>query len=174
MVMALIERLETPASELDIDSLALLLCDAVNSGAAVSFLAPLTDEVARAWWRKQIEGADARSIFLAARDESGIVGTVSLHASWAPNQPHRADIAKLIVHRRARGRGLGRRLMESIEQEAQRAGYTLLVLDTRRGCEAESLYRKQNWTQAGVIPNFAINADGSGLHDTVLFFKELP
>jgi acetyltransferase len=168
-----IDRLSFKPSDGDIDSLATLLCDAVNSGSAVSFLAPLSHEVAHSWWRKQIEAADPKSVFLVARDGKEIVGTVQLHASWAPNQPHRADIAKLIVHRRARGNGIGKQLMEAIEQEASQVGYTLLVLDTRRGCEADSLYRKLGWTEAGIIPNFAINADGSGLHDTVIFYKEL-
>jgi acetyltransferase len=174
MQVPAIERLATPVKAADISALAELLCDAVNSGSAVSFLAPLEHEAAAAWWGNQIANADPRTIFLVARDEGReIVGTVQLHASWAPNQPHRADIAKLIVHRRARGNGVGKKLMFAIEEEAKRAGYTLLVLDTRRGCEAESLYRKLNWVEAGVIPNFAINADRIGLHDTVIFYKQL-
>jgi acetyltransferase len=168
-----IERLAFPATPSDIAALAELLCDAVNSGSAVSFLAPLAPETARAWWHDQIKNADPKSIFLVARDGVEIAGTVQLHASWAPNQPHRADIAKLIVHRRARGQGIGKKLMEAIEQESAQLGFTLLVLDTRRGCEAESLYRKLGWTEAGIIPNFALNADGSGYHDTVIFFKDL-
>lgn len=172
-----IERLATPVSPREVSELAALLCDAVNSGSAVSFLAPLASETAEAWWRKTIEGADPKTIFLIARmpgnQEREIVGTVQLHASWAPNQPHRADIAKLIVHRRARGKGIGQALMQEVEQAAAEFGYTLLVLDTRRGCEAESLYKKLGWTIAGIVPNFAINADGSGLHDTVIFYKEL-
>lgn len=168
-----IERLALPASPEDIASLGDLLSDAVNSGSAVSFLAPLEHETATTWWRDQLHSADPNSIFMVARDGGEIVGTVQLHASWAPNQPHRADIAKLIVHRRARGNGIGKKLMEAIEQEAEQMGYTLLVLDTRRGCEAESLYRKLNWIEAGAIPNFALNADGSGYHDTVIFYKQL-
>lgn len=184
-----VERLPLPATAGDLHALADLLSDAVNSGSAVSFLAPLSHDVAQAWWRKTIEGADPRTIFLAARmdGEGGdevagefggeiagkIIGTVQLHASWAPNQPHRADVAKLIVHRRARGKGIGKMLMEAVELAAAEVGYTLLVLDTRRWCEAESLYRKLGWTEAGVIPNFALNADRSGLHDTVIFYKAL-
>jgi acetyltransferase len=172
-----IERLRAPLAPDDLEALAELLCDAVNSGSAVSFLAPLAQETAKAWWRKTIDGADPKTIFLVARNagERGavVIGTVQLHASWAPNQPHRADIAKLIVHRRARGKGVGRLLMQAVEQAAAEVGYSLLVLDTRRGCEAEGLYRKLGWTEAGVIPDFALNADGSGLHDTVIFYKAL-
>jgi acetyltransferase len=172
-----VERLTVPVAAKDLRDLADLLCDAVNSGSAVSFLAPLAQETAEAWWRKTIEGADPKTLFFIVRSESEqgneIVGAVQLHASWAPNQPHRADIAKLIVHRRARGLGLGRMLMQTVEQAAAEAGYTLLVLDTRRGCEAESLYRKLGWAEAGVIPDFAVNADGSGLHDTVIFYKRV-
>jgi acetyltransferase len=168
-----IERLTAPVGDADFAALAGLLCDAVNSGSAVSFLAPLTSEVSEAWWRKTLSEANPRTVFLVARIEGKIIGTVQLHACWAPNQPHRADIAKLIVHRRARGRGVGRLLMEEVEKEAMNAGYALLVLDTRRGCEAESLYRKLGWTEAGTIPDFALNADGSGYHDTVIFYKKI-
>lgn len=169
-----IERLSPPIASLDLHALAELLCDAVNSGAAVSFLAPLTLNDALDWWRLTFEQSGARSIFLVARERGDIVGTVQLHPCWAPNQPHRADVAKLIVHRRARGNGVGVQLMQRVEEEARRAGLWLLVLDTRRGCEAENLYRKLGWTEAGAIPNFAINADRSGLHETVIFYKELP
>lgn len=168
-----IESLITPASDADLESLTELLCDAVNSGSAVSFMAPLAKETAEAWWRKTLSGADPRTVFLVARIDGEIVGTVQLHACWAPNQPHRADIAKLIVHRRARGKGLGRALMEAVEREAEDVGYSLLVLDTRRGCEAEGLYRKLGWTEAGAIPDFALNADGSGYHATVIFYKQI-
>ena len=103
-----IERLNPPVGDADFRALAALLVDAVDSGAAVSFLAPLTLEAAEAWWRKTVRGADPRAIFLVVRNAEGIVGTVQLHPAWAPNQPHRADVAKLIVHRRARGAGLGK------------------------------------------------------------------
>src|SRR5689334_4953572 len=111
----MIERLIAPVSDRDVRALGELLVDAVDSGAAVSFVAPLTLERAEQWWRRTLAAADSRAIFLVARDHNGIVGTVQLHPAWAPNQPHRAEIAKLIVHRRGRGAGVGRRLMESIE-----------------------------------------------------------
>src|SRR5262245_66322456 len=168
-----LERLATPAAEADLESLARLLIDAVASGAAVSFLAPLPLERAREWWRQVIATADARAIFLVARDAIGIVGAVQLHPSWAPNQPHRADIAKLIVHRRARRHGLGAELMAAVEREAAAAGYRLLVLDSKRGDAGERLYRRLGWTVVGTIPRYALDPDGRTPHDTVVFFKEL-
>src|SRR5262245_40474702 len=121
--MGMIERLSLPVSECDVQALAGLLVDAVESGAAVSFLAPLTLACAADWWRKTLSGSHAHAIFLVARDAEGIVGTVQLHPAWAPNQPHRAEIAKLLVHRRIRRTGLGTRLMRAIEEAARDAGF---------------------------------------------------
>lgn len=168
-----IERLAPPGSDADITQLAELLIDAVHGGSAVSFLAPLSMDDAREWWRNTIASARAQAIFLVARDDQGIAGTVQLHPSWAPNQPHRGDIAKLIVHRRARGAGLGSRLMLEIEDAARSAGYGLLTLDTKRGDTAERLYERLGWTRVGVIPRYAVDPDGVTPHDTVIFFKEL-
>jgi GNAT superfamily N-acetyltransferase len=167
-----IERLTSPVSDADLRGLAELLVDAVSSGAAVSFLPPLTVEQAEAWWRKATETADPKTVFLVARDAMGIVGTVQLHPSWAPNQPHRGDIAKLVVHRRSRRTGLGSRLMQAIEGEARQAGFTLLTLDTKEGDGAEQLYRRGGWIEVGVIPRYALNPDGS-MHATVVFYKDL-
>ena len=128
-----IERLILPVSDCDLRDLARLLVDAVESGAAVSFLAPLTLERAEDWWRKTTFASPSGAIFLVARDAEGIVGTVQLHPAWAPNQPHRAEIAKLLVHRRSRRTGLGTQLMKTIEDAARRAGFSLLTLDAKRG-----------------------------------------
>jgi acetyltransferase len=167
-----IEELTAPVSDGDLRALGELLADTVNDGAAVSFVAPLSSETASAWWKKTIDTAHPRAVFLVARDAEGIVGSVQLHPAWAPNQPHRGDIAKLLVHRRTRRSGLGTLLMNEIEARARRAGLTLLTLDTRRGDAAEQLYRRNGWTEAGVIPRYAFNSDGTP-HDTVVFFKEL-
>ena len=164
-----IERLTPPVSDADLRGLAELLVDAVSSGAAVSFLPPLTVEQAEAWWRKT---ADPKTVVLVARDAMGIVGTVQLQPSWAPNQPHRGDIAKLVVHRRSRRTGLGSQLMQAIEAEARRAGFTLLTLDTKQGDGAEQLYRRGGWTEVGVIPKYALNPDGT-MHATVVFYKDV-
>jgi GNAT superfamily N-acetyltransferase len=167
-----IERLILPVCDSDLRSLAQLLVDAVQGGAAVSFLAPLTLERAEDWWRKTISGSHSGAIFLVARDGEGIVGTVQLHPAWAPNQPHRADIAKLLVHRRSRRTGLGTRLMQTIEDAARGAGFRLLTLDAKRGQAAEHLYRRMGWTPAGTIPRYALDPDGTP-HDAVIFYKEL-
>jgi ribosomal protein S18 acetylase RimI-like enzyme len=169
----MIERLLPPVSEADLRSLAALLVDAVESGAAVSFIS-VTQTEAEDWWRRQLAKPASGMIHLVARDAEGIVGSVQLHPSWAPNQPHHADVSKLIVHRRARRRGLGAELMAAVEREAQAAGFRLLVLDSKRGDAGERLYRKLGWTVAGIIPRFALDTDGRTLHDTVVFYKELP
>ncbi len=168
-----IERLMPPVAGADLRALAHLLVDAVESGAAVSFVASLTVERAEEWWRKITSEAHPKAVFLVARDTEGIVGTVQLHPAWAPNQPHRGEIAKLIVHRRARGHGLGTLLMRAIEGEARRAGITLLTLDAKRGAAADHLYRQMGWTAAGSIPRFAVDPDGVTPHDAVIFYKEL-
>ena len=169
----MIERLIPPVPDRDFRALGELLVDAVDSGAAVSCLAPLTVDRAERWWRSTIAAAAAQAIFLVARDVDGIVGTVQLHPAWAPNQPHRADVAKLIVHRRARRTGLGRRLMQSIEDAARQAGFTLLTLDAKEGGAAEQLYRDIGWTVVGTIPRYAVDTDGKTPHGTVIFYKDL-
>jgi len=169
-----IEELVLPVGETDLRALAEMLVDAVDSGAAVSFLAPLSPESAETWWRGALTASDTRAVFLVAREAGAIVGSVQLHPAWAPNQPHRADVAKLLVHRRARGAGLGARLMGAVEQAARAAGFTLLTLDARRDGAADRLYRRLGWTVAGIIPRYALDPDGGGLHDTVVFYKELP
>lgn len=168
-----IERIVAPLRREDASGLALLLIDAVESGAAVSFMLPLTRERAEEWWRGAIASARPGAVFLVARDDEGIAGTVQLHPAWAPNQPHRADVAKLLVHRRARGRGLGARLMAAVEKAADEAGLLLLTLDAKRGGDAERLYRRLGWVCAGVIPDYALDPDGAGMHDTVIFYKRV-
>lgn len=152
--------------------LAALLLDAVESNAGISFLAGLQPDQAEAWWRQTLDEASARTVILVARDADGIVGTVQLQPAWAPNQPHRGDVAKLIVHRRARGRGIARALMRELEREAAALGFTLLLLDTCKGSAAERLYASLAWTRVGEVPGFALNPDGSPC-DTVFFYKRL-
>jgi GNAT superfamily N-acetyltransferase len=167
-----IERLSRPVGEADVRGLAELLVDAVASGAAVSFLAPLSVEAAADWWRRTLEGADRRAVFLAARDGEGIVGSVQMHPAWAPNQAHRAEVVKLLVHRRARRKGLGRALMEAVEAAARADGFSLLTLDAKRGANAEGLYRQMGWIEVGVIPRYAVDPDGKTMHDTVVMYKQ--
>jgi GNAT superfamily N-acetyltransferase len=172
-VMHMIERLTPPVSDADLQALARLLVDAVESGAAVSFLSPLTLERAEDWWRGTISASHSGAIFLVARDADGIAGSVQLHPAWAPNQPHRAEIAKLLVHRRRRRTGLGIQLMQAVEELALAAGFKLLTLDAKRGEAAEQLYRRIGWTHVGTIPRFALDPDGTTPHDATIFYREL-
>lgn len=165
----MIEQLTLPVSDDDVRDLALLLLDATAAGASVGFLDSTTLEFAQEWWRQSIS---ERTILLVTRDGEGITGTVQLRPASMPNQRHRADIAKLLVHRRARHQGLGRMLMQEIEDRARSNGFTLLMLDTKRGDAAESLYRRAGWTEVGVIPGYAQNPDGS-MCDTAIFYKDL-
>jgi GNAT superfamily N-acetyltransferase len=166
-----IERVEGPSDDV-VPGLAALLVDAIESGAGISFMAGLTLDEAAAWWRKTLAAASPRAVVLAARDHEGLVGTVQLQPAWAPNQPHRADVAKLIVHRRARGRGVARALMRELERQAREQKFSLLLLDTGKGSAAERLYTSMGWIRVGEVPSFAFNPDGS-MCDTVFFYKEL-
>lgn len=166
-----IERI-TSASDDTVRELAEVLLDAVDSNAGISFMAGLQHNEAAEWWRKTLGAASPRTVFLIARDEHGIAATVQLQPAWPPNQPHRADVAKLIVHRRARGRGIARALMHELEQRARDERFTLLLLDTCKGGAAEKLYSSLGWIRVGEVPRFALNPDGS-MCDTVFFYKEL-
>ncbi|MGW3201265.1 GNAT family N-acetyltransferase [Streptomyces sp. NPDC001118] len=154
--------------------LARLLTDAVAGGASVGFLAPLAQEEAVAWWRERAEATAAgRFALWVALDAVGRpVGTVSLAHPDKPNSRHRAELVKLMVHRSARGRGLGRRLLATAEDAAAAAGITLLHLDTETGSPAEHLYRSAGWTEAGIIPDYAESPAGE-LRPTTLYYKRL-
>jgi len=167
-----IEELPRSASDDDLRDLAALLLDAVAAGASVGFLDALTLDDAVSWWRNRLDAIGERGIVIVARDADGIAGTVQLIPASMPNQQHRGDVAKLLVHRRARGRGVGTALMNEIESRARAAGFTLLTLDTKRGDVAEGLYRRSGWTEVGVIPNYALDPDGS-FCDTVVFYKTI-
>jgi GNAT superfamily N-acetyltransferase len=166
-----IERVRAPSDDL-VDQLTTLLLDAVESNASVSFMAGLNRAEAADWWRKVLDNATPRTVLLVAWDERGAVGTVQLQPAWAPNQPHRADVNKLIVHRRARRLGIARTLMQELERQARAEHFTLLVLDTCKGTPAETLYTSLGWTRVGVVPHFALNPDRSNC-DTVFFYKQL-
>ena len=166
-----IERVGAASDDV-VRQLAALLLDAVEDNAGISFMAGLQLEEAAQWWRTTLGAASPRTVVLTARDDEGIVGTVQLQPAWPPNQPHRADVAKLIVHRRARGRGIARTLMHELERHAREQRFTLLVLDTCKGGAAEQLYTSLGWTRVGEVPNFALNPDGSRC-DTVFFYKQL-
>jgi ribosomal protein S18 acetylase RimI-like enzyme len=166
-----IERVDSASPDL-VSGLSALLLDAVEAGAGISFMSGFRRDEAETWWRKILEAASVRTVILVARDEEGVVGTVQLQPAWAPNQPHRADVAKLIVHRRARGQGIAHALMKELERHAREQRFTLLVLDTCKGSAAERLYTSLGWVRVGEIPNFALNPDGTRC-DTVFFYKAL-
>jgi ribosomal protein S18 acetylase RimI-like enzyme len=149
-----------------------LLIDCVEGGASVGFMSPLAREKADAFWFaiRDRAAAGANEVLIAEVD-SFLAGTVQLIAAQYENQPHRADVSKLLVHRRARRQGVGRALMEAAEDLAREAGKTLLVLDTA-GTEALRLYERLNWTAVGRVPDYALWPDGR-LCDTMIMFKRV-
>jgi acetyltransferase len=155
------------------DQLIHLLIDCVASGASVGFLPPLSAIDADTYWRK-VEAAIGmpHRILLVAGHEEQILGAVQLELPDKPNASHRAEVMKLMVDTRARGRGLGRALMHKLEDYARGHHRTLLVLDTREGDAAEQLYLKLGYVRAGAIPRYARSANGE-LHTTVFMYREL-
>jgi ribosomal protein S18 acetylase RimI-like enzyme len=151
--------------------LSAVLVDAVEGGASVGFVKPVDLDAAAVWW-EGLAGpvAEGTLIVWVARIGGRLQGTVQLKLVHTANGRHRAEVAKLMVHRGARGRGLGRRLLALAERAAAEAGATLLLLDTQTGSVAEALYRKAGWTAAGVIPDYATDPDGV-LRSTTLFYK---
>src|SRR5205085_2812236 len=136
------------------DALADTLADAVAAGDSVSFLAGFTVEDARAFYEAQLPEVERGTrVQLAAFDDGELIGSVELVHSWPPNSQYRAEVAKLVVHRRARGRGAGRALMERLEREALADGKTLLILDTVSGGIADGLYERLGWTRYGIVPD---------------------
>ena len=149
-----------------------MLIDCVEGGASVSFVLPMRRAKAEAFWRDAAASvARGERIVLAAEDETGIVGTVQVISAEPENQPHRGDLAKMLVHRRARRRGIGAALLEGAERAARDAGKTLLVLDTASD-DAERLYARRGWQRVGEIPRYALLPDGAPCA-TRIFFKTL-
>jgi GNAT superfamily N-acetyltransferase len=165
--------LDAPVVDTELDQLADVLVDCVEGGASVSFMSPFPHDEALAFFRKVAASVAASdTVLLAARLAGRIVGTVQLGLDTPPNQPHRADIKKMLVHRSARGRGIGAALMARAEQEARRNGRWLLVLDTVPGENGHRVYRRAGWTQSGIIPDYALFPDGR-LCDTAVMWKRL-
>jgi GNAT superfamily N-acetyltransferase len=150
-----------------------VLLDCVDSGASVSFLQPFTRERAMAFWRRVAEGVerDERAL-LVAEDAEGVCGTVQLILDLPENQPHRADLAKLLVHRRARRHGLGEALMRGAEETALECGRTVLVLDAVTDGDAARLYARLGWIRVGDVPRFAMYPDGR-FCGTTYFYRDL-
>lgn len=168
-----VERLDATQSRLHLDGLARVLRDCVADGASVSFMHPFTHDDARAYFEGILEEIESGArILLAAFEGADLVGTVQVVHAWPPNQPHRADITKLLVDPGARGQGVGARLMEAAEETAAADGKTLLVLDTVTGSAAHRLYARLGWVEVGEIPDFALYPDGAPCSTTV-FYKRL-
>nr|WP_240981630.1 MULTISPECIES: GNAT family N-acetyltransferase [unclassified Streptomyces] len=164
-----VELLAPDAVRAHADGLGALLVDAVDGGASVGFPAPLEHAEAAAWWAR---AAGTRDVWAAFGPDGAVTGAVTLLRTDTANGRHRGEIARLLVHRSARGRGLGRRLLAAAEAHAAATGLTLLVLDTQTDSPAERLYRGAGWTPAGTIPEYA--ADPAGvLRPTTLYYKVL-
>ena len=160
-----VRRLHT-IDDAQIDGLADVLIDCVEGGASVSFMHPLTRDRAVAFWRRVADGVAAgERALLVAEDARGVCGTVQLVFDLPENQPHRADLAKMLVHRRARRQGLGAALMRAAEATARDCGKTLLVLDTVTGGDAERLYERLGWVRVGDIPGYALMPRGGLVRD---------
>lgn len=150
-----------------------VLIDCVEGGASVSFMLPLSRSHARNFWRRVLtDVAEGRRALLVAHDEAGVCGTVQLILDLPDNQPHRADVAKMLVHRRARRRGLGAALMRAAEQAARARGRHLLVLDTVTGSDGARLYERLGWIRVGDIPKYALWPQG-GYVATTYYYRDL-
>ena len=169
--MPAVHRLN-PLDAPQIEALSQLLIDCVDGGASVSFMQPLSPAKASAYWRQVAHDvARGARALLVAEDQAGIVGTVQLVLEQPENQPHRADLSKMLVHRRARRKGVGQALLQAAEQLGRDCGKALLVLDTA-SADAERLYARSGWVLCGVIPGYALLPQG-GLCATTSFYRVL-
>jgi GNAT superfamily N-acetyltransferase len=168
-----IRRLDDAEARAHLDELAAVLQDCVEGGASVGYMAPFTHEEARSVYETYADEVEqGRRIMLAAFSEGALVGTAQIVFAPHPNQPHRADVVRVLVRRSARRRGIAQRLMEHVEREAFAAGKTLLVLDAVTDGDAARLYARLGWVEVGVIPNYALYPDGRPC-DTTYFWKAL-
>lgn len=154
-------------------ALAGILVDCVANGASVGFMNPFTPAAAQDWWEGVLEEVAAGRVLLFAAEVDGeVVGTAQLIPCAKPNQPHRADVAKVLVHGKARRRGVGQALMTALEAEARRRGLLVLTLDTVTDSAGDRLYNHAGWTRVGEIPDYALWPDGRFCATTV-FYKRL-
>jgi GNAT superfamily N-acetyltransferase len=162
----------TSVTDGQIAALAHLLIDCVAGGASVSFMSPLSFDKASAFWRRVAEGTHrGERALLVAEDSGGTIGTVQLILDLPENQPHRADVSKMLVHRRARRQGVGAAMLSAAEELARELGKSLLVLDTA-SADAERLYARLGWVRVGVVPDYAL-LPGGGLCATTFFHRGL-
>ena len=154
-------RRVTAVDDSMVDALADLLVDCVEGGSSVSFMHPFTRDRALAFWRRVARGVAAgERALLVAEDDAGVCGTVHLVLDQPENQPHRADLVKMLVRRRARRRGVGAALLRAAEATARECGKTLLVLDAVTGGDGARLYERMGWVRVGDIPGYALMPDG--------------
>ncbi|HEX7689719.1 MAG TPA: GNAT family N-acetyltransferase [Burkholderiaceae bacterium] len=166
-----VRRLERVGAA-ELQALADVLVDCVEGGASVSFMLPISQERALAFWRRVADGVHAgRRVLVVAEDAQGLCGTVQLDLDLPENQPHRGEVAKMLVRRRARRRGVGEALMRAIEAEARVRGRTVLVLDTGDPTAAR-LYRRCGWIPVGTVPGYALMPDGAPC-DTTFYYRRL-
>jgi ribosomal protein S18 acetylase RimI-like enzyme len=167
-----IEMLDAVDVVRELPTLVQLLRDAVDGGASVGFMPPLAADEATAYWRSVVAAVEtgARIIAIARGDDGGIIGSAQLDLAAQANGRHRAEVQKVMVHSRARHRGVGGALMRAVEDEARALGRTTLVLDTRHGDPSERLYARVGYRCAGIIPRYARSADGA-LHATAFYYK---
>ena len=166
-------RLDGPAFDAAIPDLAMILADAVAGGASVGFLLPFSPDDAATWWQSlERDVARGAVVVIVARMGRRVVGTAQLRLAQLPNARHRAEVAKVLVHRSARRQGIATALMREVERIALAEGRTLLVLDTIAESEAEPLYTKLGWSRAAEIPRYAGMPDGE-LRPTVIFYRDL-
>ncbi|WP_215454039.1 GNAT family N-acetyltransferase [Streptomyces sp. ATCC 21386] len=171
--MSAITRVDGAQLRSLVDGLADLMVDTVDGGASIGFLAPLDRATAVGWWERRADEVSAgRLAVWVAHDGGRVVGTVGLALPDKPNSRHRAEVVKLMVHRDARGRGLGRELLETAERTAADSGVTLLHLDTETDSPAERLYGGAGWTRIGTIPDYAADPHGA-LRPTSIYYKRL-
>ncbi len=166
-----ITRLEGDAFDAAIPALAEILADCVEGGASVNFVLPFSVDDAEAWWRRVGPSVhDGDRIVLGATLDGNLVGTVTLVPASQQNSPHRAEVAKMLVHRRARGHGIGSALLQAVEAEALAIGRTLLLLDTEEGSDGDRLYRRHGWEPWGAVPGYALTVWGDPA--TAVFFRK--
>jgi GNAT superfamily N-acetyltransferase len=169
-----VRRLSAHDANLCLDALADVLIDCVEGGASVGFMSPISRATAGTFWQRVIQGVvdDERILLVAENAEGQIVGTVQIVTKQPENQPHRADIAKMLVSRHARRQGIAAKLLAAVDEAARAAFKSVLVLDTVTGGDAERLYERAGWQRVGVVPNYALMPDGPYC-STTFFHKQL-
>jgi GNAT superfamily N-acetyltransferase len=168
----MVRRVDGAELRMLIPRLAEVLADCVEGGASVSFMQPFTADDATTFWNRVAKSAEKGMVTVLVGEIDGVVlGTVQVAYDLPPNQPHRGEVRKLLVHRHGRGRGLGRALMQAAEEAAAACGKSLLCLDTASAA-AEHIYSDLGWTRVGVIPDYAL-LPGGGFCDTTIFYKRI-